>query len=208
MIEPFGSPGGVTPAGIVLPRYRSPLGGNANLLYAASLGAGVAGSGIGYAINTLFAIPYIQTPNSPPNIDRLNANVQATGGAGSVFRLGLYDTDPVTQLPRNLIVDGLQEDGTVVALHQSVVAAAFPGAGLYWLVYLAGIGAPNIQSWLSNSSQQGGANPIFGYTAANPALEQHIWSIAFAYGALPAAFPAGGAPLAASQIPWLAVRYV
>jgi len=82
------------------------------------------------AANRLYLTPmYLPAPR---NVDRIGINVTLAGAAGSVARLGVYNSDPTTGLPSTVLVDG----GTV-AISATGAAQVTVSATLHGLVWLA-----------------------------------------------------------------------
>jgi hypothetical protein len=132
------------------------------------------------------------------DIDRLAFSVTTGGAGGSVGRACIYDSDPVTNLPKKLIVDGGEFDCTTVAVKVANVNVRLEPK-LYWIGTIFGVNAPTLQV-LSIAGdgglgwQQDGATRWIGLDYAMP------------YGALPAQLGAPAAAAAPSPA-WVAVRY-
>lgn len=166
------------------------------------------GGAAALAIDTLFASP-IHCYRSGA-IDRLAFLVSVVGGAGSVARGGIYrSADPGGFWPAVLVVDGGQQvcdvgvGGKVAALSGVMLRAGFQ----YWFAYLCGVAAPTVRCYPAGAHQIG-VSASAQDDAATSFLPWGGMSVARAYGALPAAFPAGPYTRAtAVQLPVWSFRY-
>lgn len=77
-------------------------------------------------------------------IDRLAFSVTTGGTAGSVGRACIYDSNPITNLPTKLLVDGGEFDCTSIAVKAGVVNFALEPK-LYWFGTFFGVAAPTLQ---------------------------------------------------------------
>lgn len=147
----------------------------------------------------LRAVPFLAT-GKDRTIDRLAMNV-TTLLAGSA-RIGLYKNDLIGNLyPGTLVVDSGVIDTGTAGVKAVAVAATLVAGALYWAVHV-GSAAPTLRCHaLGGIENFLGISNAFG-TAYNAGL-----SVAFAFAALPATFPAGAAMITAVPIPAVAVRF-
>ncbi len=143
---------------------------------------------------TLYALPFF-TGNQPigfPVLNGLAVNV-TTGGAGSNCRVGLYTNvlSPATaaMYPQALVAgtDSGNLSSAATGFVAATLAPAVPLApnSLYWVVFNCSATAPVVSAVPATQY-----TPIFGYTAANPPVARIGWTVAFAFAAMPATFPA------------------
>ena len=150
----------------------------------------------GLPLNTLVAIPFINGPPFP--VRAIAFNVTGIGGAGSVTRVGIYESDDTRIYPTNLVFDSGSIDTTVAGFKNTPIVPSITlnlGA-LYFFVSLIGVAAPTIT----------GAATFIGTMgwAVNFSAVAVGWQVAQAFGALPAVYPVG-ATLATSSYPLVAV---
>lgn len=118
-------------------------------------------------------------------INSLSVDVAVVGSAGSVIRLGLYDSAPVTFKPNNLVADL----GTIVGTGLNVVTNTPANAlqippGLYWQA-VVGQGAPATQPTLRASLD---SNPLVRPTSL-PASGTNANFVAYAVAGVTGALP-------------------
>jgi hypothetical protein len=140
------------------------------------------------AIDTLIACPF--PVGLGCRLDRIGFNVTALA-AGSSGRVGLYRAISARNVyPGALVVDS----GAILTTSNGWKEANVDTPlrpGLYWSVYLAAVLAPSVST--INIAGAAPRNPILGWTAANPPAGYGSLRVAFAFAALPAAFPGGAA---------------
>lgn len=128
-----------------------------------------AGSGatVIAAQNNVGFVPFI--PNfGPGTIAKLTASlalqVLISGGAGSLYRFGLYDGDQLKLRPTNLLFDSGQQDGTVVQTAIIPMALTLQAGRVYWLCYKWEVGSPTVRN-LGGAAGTPSFVPFFGYLA-------------------------------------------
>lgn len=137
------------------------------------------------AIDTLIATPF--PIGLGARLDRISFNVTALA-AGSSARVGIYRaTSRKNIYPSSLVVDGGAIVTTSNGWKEAVINTPLR-PGLYWAVYLAAVLAPTVSTLPSGG---GVSSPILGWT--NTPVASHSLRVAFAFAALPAAFPGGAA---------------
>src|SRR5262245_22963140 len=171
--------------------------------YYGPLDADSANTNIAPAINTLIAVPFAKL--NAGIVDRIAFSLNIVGGAGSVARVGLYDNNPVNFQPRNLLIDGGQQATDAgVGMKVTNIQQLIPASTIVWLTYLCGVAAPTISGTATFTS----GPPFFGFNNSGGGNPQRGWSVAQAYGALPAIFPTAGLGfLATAGVPVLYLRY-
>lgn len=138
------------------------------------------------AIDTLIAVPF--PIGLGCTLDEIVFNVTA-GAAGSSARVGIYRaTSPTNIYPSSLVIES-GAVSTVAGGWKNTAIAATLTPGLYWAVYLAGVLAPTVSSYVVGAGPN--ANPILGWNNT-PAVLNSL-RVAFAFAALPAAFPGAAA---------------
>jgi hypothetical protein len=166
---------------------------------ATSVSAGTSSS----AINTLKAYPVIFPVAH--TLDRITFEVTTGGGAGSVFRVGIYAATSITNpYPSALVVDGGEHVTTVAAgtgLKTSTISTAVSAGLVYWLASLGGVAtvtcrSMNTASWFFGVYSDG----------ANLSVPNYL-SVAQAYGALPDPFTGSALPTVTTTPPVIAWRY-
>lgn len=135
----------------------------------------------------IMAVPFIASRGG--TLDRLGFNVTSVGVAGSALRIGIYDTTSDTNLyPNALVVDGGEVATDAGSTKTVTISVTLTAGKLYWFVVLANAA--------STSSLRGiavaGMLPILGCGNTFPTTTQWGWTVARAYGALPANYPAAG----------------
>lgn len=154
-------------------------------------------------INKLTFVPFI-TSGRALILNGVAFVIQALGTAGSVARVGIYTSDPVTLKPALLLADGGQvatDAGSTLVLRESTTSEILlQPYSLYWGAYVCGVAAPTVQS--------NGAPTIFGSvsTSSGPAS---YWgfSAGFPYAALPTQAPATGLDSSAGGLAGAAVYF-
>lgn len=200
-------------------RIRSPVGTVLNGIY------GVRASNNPFGVDVLYPVPdFITNSNvASPLIDNLHAipfvarrtgiinqlstRVTVAGGAGSKYRIGLYNADQDECYPpagqTSLLFAGAEQDGTIAQTVNLACSVPVVKGQLYCAVYLAGVAAPQVIATLAGGS----AGNIYGtdIASANTFMAARL---AFPYAALPTIWPAGVATiLGGSNVPILFVRY-
>lgn len=150
------------------------------------------------AANTLLAMPFWSGGGGI--VSDMAFSVAVVGASGSLSRVGIYDSDPVTFKPRTMLVDGGQIDtnastGVKITTGLSVIMQP---RQLYYLIFQCNAQPPT-------TSGQAGAG-MFGLSASFS--DQRGWSVAQSFGALPASWPGGSALFAgANSAPLVAVKF-
>lgn len=151
------------------------------------------------AANTLLTVPLWSGGGG--QISEIGFSVAVVGAAGSLSRCGLYDSDPVTLRPRTLLADSGQIDTNASTGFKNVtgLTVGLQPHKLYYPVFQTNGNPPTISGFASGVS-------LFGMTV--PLSDLRGWSVAQAFGALPATFP-GGAALygGATAVPLVVVRF-
>jgi hypothetical protein len=135
-------------------------------------------------IDTLIAHPF--PIGLGCTLDELAFNV-TTLAAGSSARIGIYRATSSRNIYPGALVVETGAVATTSAGFKNTAVAANLTPGLYWAVYLAGVLAPTV----SAGSAAANPPPILGWNNTPAAL--HSLRVAFAFAALPAAFPGGAA---------------
>lgn len=152
------------------------------------------------AANSLIAVPFYLGRRAL--VDRVGVNVTGAGGIGSQFRFGLYaSTDEEDVLyPDRLLFDSGAEDGTVGGAHIVNSAITLPGNRLYFAAIVGTAVAATIRTVVAAGTPYGLSATL---NDVNPGT--HL-AIAFAFAALPTAFPRGATVQYAAETPMIAVR--
>lgn len=151
-----------------------------------------------FAANTIYAAPVI-LPGGV--LDTIAFETTATG-AGSTTRVGIYaNTSENVLYPSSLIVDGGSIDTHTAAGVKSTAINVALSPGLYWFVMVQTATLPTMRYMLSAS-----CNHIIGLPPTMGASLNPTITVAFAYAALPASFPAGAATNTVIR-PLIAVHY-
>lgn len=163
------------------------------------LGLGVTPSafaGNGFTIDILYATPFALGRDA--TIDQLAMRTSTAAGAGGVARFGIYGCDANLN-PTALIVDGGEVTTDVLNTQRTVTVYTPLRAGIYWAAFTSGVANPtmitcNVSGFIGGS--------IIGFTDGSlSSMVAAGISVARAYAALPAAWPAGSAPLGAGVFP-------
>ena len=138
------------------------------------------------AVDTLLVVP-----RGFPRIvtlDRIAFECATVGGAGSVARVGIYKaTSTDNPYPSALVVDGGEKVTDVgTGVKSSNIAVTLEAFTYYWFAYLCGVANPTIRCNEAVYTKPIGLVSTFGSAPHHVAL-----SVALAYAALPATFPAG-----------------
>jgi hypothetical protein len=115
--------------------------------------------------------------------DRLGVRVNVAGAAGARGRLGLYNVDPDTFYPTSLIVDAGEFDATVPGAVELVINQTLE-RGWYLACFIVNDATIGFRVALHGITPLGG---VLGYERMDQG-----WSVAQAYGPLPANYPEGG----------------
>jgi hypothetical protein len=151
------------------------------------------------AIGTLRAFPYI-APTRGGTLDRIAFTV-TTLLAGNA-RVGIYNSTSEQNIyPSTLVVDGGDFSTATATVKSTTISVNLVPSRLYWLVHLCGTGAATLRAVGLTSA------PNIGLNNTLPTTPNVGISVAQAYGALPATFPAGGTAITAVPIPLIAVRF-
>lgn len=136
------------------------------------------------ATNTLLAVPFWSGGGGV--ISEIGFSVAVVGAAGSLSRVGIYDSNLSTLRPSNMLVDSGQIDTNASTGFKSAASLSVPMSPhrLYYLVFQTNGNPPTI-SGIANGI------PVFGMNV--PLADFRGWSVAQAFGALPAAWPGGSA---------------
>lgn len=152
------------------------------------------------AVDTIVAIPF--PIGLGCRLDRIGFNC-TTLAAGSSARVGLYRAiSPKNIYPGARVVDSGALATTSTGWKEANINTPL-SPGLYWACYLAGVLAPAVSGLVVGGT--GPANPILGWTAANPPVPNARIQVAFAFAAFPATFP-GGAAYSALAMPQVQAR--
>ena len=162
-------------------------------------------------IDILSAVPFV-VGSGVGAVSAIGVNHTVNGGAGSVARLGLWRSDPVSRRPTTLLFDSgsfATDAGasTVPRMFAVPNVPVSPGE-LLWVSYLAGVAAPTITVTYNLAAGTNSAGAIFGEVPASGNI-QWGWTVAFPFAALPVTFPAGAVPgvTAGANTPVLKVRF-
>lgn len=139
------------------------------------------------AINTLLASPFSSGPGGC--IDDLRFTVITGGAAGSVARIGIYQSASTTGelYPTTRLVDSGEFDTTTNTIKSMNPAVCLVPNRLYWMAYHAGVAAPTVRAGNVSSMPS-----ILGTNGDDPNFTPTIGlSTSTAYAALPATFPLG-----------------
>jgi hypothetical protein len=152
-------------------------------------------------VGDLYAFPFYAGFGGA--IDQVAFNVSVAGGAGSVARAGIYDSDAsgFSLLPRNLLVDGGEYDCTGATAKITTLSPkiALNEGQMYWFAFMCGVAAPTVTTFTSGWH-------IFGRSATFAG--QFGWQkVGFGYGPLPAQWPAGTPGICTSAAPLVLVRF-
>ena len=168
--------------------------GSYTVYYASTTTSATLG-GAALTADRLYAVPFI-VPKAI-TADRIAVGV-TIADAGKFVRLGIYD-DTGNLYPGDLILDA----GTVtvgVAGTQEITINQILTPGVKWLA-LVGDGVPNVRVIGNNGVS------ILGCTSPNGGTNYIGLYVAYAYAALPAAFPAGPTMITgASTMPAIYLR--
>lgn len=158
-----------------------------------------AGSTTRPAVDTIYAEPFIVARSG--SIDAMSI-YQWSGAAVGNMRLAIYEaTGPAALYPGNLVVETGDISTAADGYKQVAVAQALTGDRLYWLAFNCSRGT-DLFYW-NNSVKYS----ILGISADLLYFYHHV-TVARAYGAFPAAFPAGAARQTTSTtMPGIWVRW-
>ena len=152
-----------------------------------NMDANVSLTTVSGAINTMRAFPFYL--ESPRTADRISFYVSTAGAAGSLGRMGIYKATSVSNLyPDTLVQDCGEFACDSVGAKTYTGTVTFEPKVLYFMVFNFSVAAPTIRA------AQAYATPdFFGFSSATTATKTTGLSVASAYAALPATFPAGAA---------------
>jgi hypothetical protein len=167
-------------------------------------GVAIPGAGTAFANGLLKAIPYIA--GRAGILSQLGVEITVVGGAGGKLRLGVYAADPVSLYPTTLLFDsGDIADDAAIGIKVAALTMAIAAGQVVWFAYNNGIAAaPTVRAFAAS-----GPSP-FGMLSLPLDFFNRIpfgLSIAQAYGAFPAIFPAGAATNTSANEPMLAATY-
>lgn len=152
------------------------------------------------AVDTLYAVPFWS--GSGGTLDRLALQVTTLAASGTA-RVGIYATKARSNIYPGALVAGsaqLDTSTTGVKADTGYTASLEPNR-YYWAVVLTGTAAPVIRGIGVASTQT-----ILGVTSTSFSADQTMLTVAQAYGALPATFPAGATATSAA-VPKVVGRY-
>lgn len=152
-------------------------------------------------IDQIMAVPFFVGANDL-NVDRMAFRVTAGGAAGSVARVGIYNSTSESNMrPSSLVVDAGEVDTTVIAVHISTVSVVLSANTLYWFALLCGVASPTVKTLNEDSVH------VIAYDDTFPTEAWTSLGKAQAYGALPDPFTADSQLLSiASRLPVIGVR--
>jgi hypothetical protein len=156
---------------------------------------GVAAT-LALAANTLYGVPFV--PPADMAVDRVAANITSAASAGKLIRIGLYDADPVSGAPRNLLAASGALAADATGLITATIDQKLRSDKLYWLACVSD-GTPTLTSTT-------GARSALGVTDASDAGGGASVTRTFTYAALPATWGTIGAYVGPS--PYLVLRAV
>lgn len=159
-----------------------------------------AGSAFAPSVDNIRLHPFYSMVGG--RIDRIAFNVTITGGAGSLTRVGIYESDPLTRLPNRLAFDSGSVDTNTTGFLTTAIDTVLRPATLYYFAMLTGVAAPTVSAHANS-----GAGALFGWTAANPPVKITSLLFAQAFAALPATLALASGNLSTTQLPWIGVRY-
>lgn len=139
------------------------------------------------AIDRYWSVPFVV--NQRFVVTSIGFYVTGVGGAGSVARVGIYDSTEESDLrPRRLILDGGEKatNGVGTKVTTGLSVELIPGR-VYWATYLCGVGAPTIKALNASS-----VFPIYGFTTIASANVGVGINMTQSYGALIANHPTSG----------------
>lgn len=142
------------------------------------------GASVAVPLNRLYGYPFVIGRRL--KLAAIKVYHGAAGAAGSVYRLGIYDTHPtaVPWQPKNLLWDSGEQDGTKGADYYTYLLGTpiILDSGLYWQVFHCGVASP---FWPSRALCESMAQV---HSAGGNNLNGVLKNTA--YAALPALFPA------------------
>lgn len=156
---------------------------------------GVAAT-LALAANTLYGVPFV--PLADMAVDRVAANITSAAAAGKLIRIGLYDADPVSGAPRNLLAASGAIAADATGLITATIDQKLRSDRLYWLACVSD-GTPTLTSTT-------GARAVLGVTDASDSGGGASVTRVFAYAALPTSWGTIAAYVGPS--PYLVVRAV
>lgn len=147
-------------------------------------GASVNVSGV---VGSIIFIPF--TLSVAANLKRISMRCSAASGAGALFRFGIYDADPASLLPRNLLIDAGQFAGDVAntTRETSGLNIALSAGVMLWGAVICGVSATGNFFGIAVADL---AHLIARNSTDVAAAPGTFIQVAQAFGALPAAAPA------------------
>lgn len=161
----------------------SPLGPS---LYLAGFPYAATWNSVACGVNVIRTAAYV--PHQNMTIDQLAFHLIGLGAAGSVARIGLYDSDPVSLRPRNLLFDSgslATDAGAGVRTAAVSPPIVLKRGTVYWLAILTGVAAPSLATSTTVPV------PILGSAAGDLTATQFAWKLNFAFGPFPVLWPGG-----------------
>lgn len=151
---------------------------------------GATDATLALTLNRLYLVPFLV--RGPMSVDRIAIEVTTGGSAGSVIRLGIYNSS--NGLPSTVLVDAGTVDGTGIAVVSATVAVTLQPAQV-WLAAVAQTAAPTVRT-------RTGVNPLVPIQTpgAQNAVSIYIDSVS---GALPTF---SGSPTAFTHAPKMYLR--
>ena len=156
---------------------------------------------------TLYAIPFWASRGG--TADQITAIVTNAGIGGDTCRFGIYNNTSASVLyPSTIVVDSGVVATNSTGAKAVGISQALTAGNLYWLVLTYNQAGAQFGGFAVGGGAYS-AFPALGWTAANPPVAQYGWSIAQAYGALPATFPGnvGTATPMTDNLPALFLRF-
>ena len=129
-------------------------------------------------LDAVYLVPFVMA--EPVTIDRIGIQIQATGGAGSVVRLGIYKD--VDGLPLDLVLDAGTIDGTSVTTQAITIDQQLP-RDIYWMCLVPQVGTVPV---IYGYNPAGTGNPFVGNTTQAGSQTFNAYSVSGVAGALPA----------------------
>lgn len=158
------------------------------------------------AVDTMYFLPLLISKRC--YIGHIGVAVSVAGGAGSKYRLAIYDSLSDEDIgPGVLLWASAEIDGTVAAPNfqrQAVSLKAYPSDRL-WAAYFCGVAAPTVEVWPTTAGQIQIGVASTDLAGAPPHSRNCMLTVATPYGAFPPTAPTTGvrAGTAANTVPVL-----
>ena len=184
--------------------YQFPFASSQEFWYAAGQAHGSAAlTTAALTLNRLHVMP--QYVREDTRIDALAAEVTGAGGAGSVIRLGVYDTQRDACYPGRLLAQTGPMDATGTGVKSEPVTLLMRGKRLYWFAYVAQVGTvPTIRVTPSTA--------LSGYAGTEATMAANYGGTHYflhsAGGPLPSPYPNNGIRAPGSAVPLVAFRVI